>query len=122
MVYLFFKILYIIETRSMEYVNINFLLGSSFLPAGVASTLQVRRHLGVRSDAIVESHQFGIVAEHGLILIEHTFHATIEHHITPHQLKETKYFIFNILLLSGCMMKKKKSRLTCKYTRKRKRK
>ena len=60
----------------------------SNLPGGIAAAFQVRSDLGVGSDAIVEGHHFGVAAEHRLVLPEHTLHATVEHHITPHHLKD----------------------------------
>ena len=62
----------------------------SNLPGGIAATLQVRSDLGVGGNTVVEGHHFRVAAEHRLVLPEHTLHATIEHHITPHQLKNIK--------------------------------
>ena len=60
---------------------------SKSLPVCISAALQVSTDLGVASYAVVEGHQFGVVAEHGLVLHIHVFHATVEHHITPHHLK-----------------------------------
>ena len=57
------------------------------LPRSVATTLQVSRDLGMRSDTVEEGHHFRVAAEHRLVLPEHILHTTVEHHITPHHLK-----------------------------------
>ena len=65
-------------------------LMSSSLPTAVAPAAQVRRDLGVGTHTVVQTHHSGVVAEHGLVLHVHALHATVEHHITPHQLKDSK--------------------------------
>ena len=63
------------------------------LPAGLATTLQVTADLGVGSDAVVQSHHFGVAAEHGLVLHVQILHATIEHHVAPHHLEKKRQWI-----------------------------
>ena len=63
------------------------------LPAGVASAAQVRRDFGMRSHAVVQAHHSGVVAEHGLVLHIHILHATIEHHVGPGHLKNSKKYL-----------------------------
>ena len=60
------------------------------LPGGIAAALQVRSNLGVGSDTVEEGHHFRVAAEHRLVLPEHVLHTTVEHHITPHHLKNWK--------------------------------
>ena len=103
-IYLIFLIVYTIKTKTKKPdFRQNFhristwkqISNDFILPRGIATTLQVSSDLGVRSDAIVESHHLGIIAKHWLVLHKHALHATVEHHITPHHLKNWKktYYI-----------------------------